>query len=322
MTRCAWWAGILLAGRVAAAGDPDLAAAVRRLGAADFKTREAATEALWSAGTNALPVLTEASRSADPEVAMRARRVLADLQAGITPDTPPAMRELMRRYAGGELAEKQAIATDLVGRSAPEYSVLSRLAATETDQATRLEVFGPALEEPFLRLYELVLRDEIDVIGLERVQHAVRLWEAVAPEDLTVPLLLLPRFEKWGQKEPADALFARALQVQQQRCARQPDHAEGHNNLAWLCAIGRRQLELGREHALRAVALSPRSAPYLDTLAELEFQLGRTARARELIKQAIGLEPEFDYLQQQLQRVEQGDRQSYPPEHELTGPLD
>ncbi len=317
MTCHLWVTSLLLASTALAATERDIADSIRQLGAPDFKTREAATQQLWAAGKDAEAVLELASRSADPEVAQRARRVLADVRSGIGPDTPPAMRDLIRRYRAGDLKEKQAIAAELVAATEPDYKLLSQLAAAEPDHAQRLQVFSPAFEPAFMKFYEVIQLDEVNDVAFGGLMKSVRLWEAVIPEDLAVPLFLLPRLEKWGKKEQAEAVFARALAAQQQVCGRAPQNAEAHNNLAWLCAIGRRQLATGLEHAQQAVVLAPKSAAYIDTLAELEFQMGRTERALELIKQAVELDPDFKYFQQQQKRMEQGDRAAYPPDPEM-----
>ena len=60
---------------------------------------------------------------------------------------------------------------------------------------------------------------------------------------------------------------------------RQPDNPELHNNLAWLAARLHRRLETGLTHANEAIRLAPDQAAYLDTLAEVQFQLGQRDRA-------------------------------------------
>jgi len=82
----------------AAPTDDEISRAVRELGAADFKTREQATTLLRSAGKAAERALEQASQSDDPEVSVRARRLLIEVRMGITPDWPEAMVELALGY--------------------------------------------------------------------------------------------------------------------------------------------------------------------------------------------------------------------------------
>jgi HEAT repeat protein len=49
---------------------------IEDLGSDDFQTREAATAALTEIGEPAVDALTEAAKSADPEVSNRAKRIL------------------------------------------------------------------------------------------------------------------------------------------------------------------------------------------------------------------------------------------------------
>ncbi len=305
----------LLAATLAAAEPPNnFARAIRQLGAADFKAREAATQQLWAAGPAAEPALEQASQSHDPEVAIRARRVLADLRMGIRPDTPPAIRDLLRNYRDGSLDEKQAMVSELVDATEPNDALLGQLSATETNPAQRALIFGTALQPVALAITDLAGQDEPDDVSFNKLMKAVRLWQVVMPEDLSVPVLLLPPLDKWGKKEQADALFAKAFAAQKKLCAQTPLSADADNNLAWLCAVARRELEAALLYAQKAVELAPKSAAYWDTAAEIEFQLGHQARALELIKKAVELEPQFHYFRQQQERMQKGDRKSLPPE--------
>jgi tetratricopeptide (TPR) repeat protein len=87
-------AGLLSSTSLALASDADL---VRQLGGASHAEREAASQALWRRGDEAMPVLRAAAASDDPEIALRAREILRQLDRGIYPDTPPEIAELLRR---------------------------------------------------------------------------------------------------------------------------------------------------------------------------------------------------------------------------------
>ena len=63
--------------------------------------------------------------------------------------------------------------------------------------------------------------------------------------------------------------------------------------------------------------LSPGNAGVLDTLAEVEFQLGHKDEAIATQKKAVALEPKRAYFHKQLKRIEAGDPAAdRPPEND------
>ena len=103
----------------------------------------------------------------------------------------------------------------------------------------------------------------------------------------------------WG-----DATFHR------RRVAESLDHALAQkdadagtlNGLAWTCATGGVHLEQARLAAERAVALEPKNAEILDTLAEVHYRSGNAAKAIEVETQALSLSPNDPYLNDQIAR--------------------
>ena len=71
---------------------------IEELGAEDYEARERASEKLRQMGREALLALAEAAASDDPEVRMRARRILGDLRMGIEPGWPAQAVLLVRHY--------------------------------------------------------------------------------------------------------------------------------------------------------------------------------------------------------------------------------
>jgi tetratricopeptide (TPR) repeat protein len=136
---------------------------------------------------------------------------------------------------------------------------------------------------------------------------------ALLPGSVELPMQLVPELEKHGRKKDADDLFARTLATHEKLCADYPRGAWVHNNLAWLCAACRRNLDAGLEHARTAVELDPDNAGYLDTLAEVHFQRGDRDKAVELMKQCLAKDAKNVYFQKQLKRFEAGDRSAEIP---------
>lgn len=91
-------AGTLVQAAWAASPPEEIAAAVRQLGDDDFRTREKASQFLWEAGQAAEAAVRRAANSDDPEVAVRARRILEKFALGIYPDTPPEVLKLIEEF--------------------------------------------------------------------------------------------------------------------------------------------------------------------------------------------------------------------------------
>jgi tetratricopeptide (TPR) repeat protein len=130
-------------------------------------------------------------------------------------------------------------------------------------------------------------------------------WTAL-PGDALVPIELVPMWDKAGHKKEATELFEKYLAVQEKLCETYPNSTVGHNGAAWLSACCRRNLESAEQHALKAVELAPGNAGILDTLAEVEFQLGHKDKAIAAQKKAVALEPNRAYFRKQLKRIEAG----------------
>ncbi|MDE0835181.1 MAG: hypothetical protein OSA84_02385 [Akkermansiaceae bacterium] len=77
---------------------PNFGDMIRELSSDSFQAREKATRDLWDIGRDALEDLREASRSDDPEMAIRATAVLEKIELRITPETPEVILELIRKY--------------------------------------------------------------------------------------------------------------------------------------------------------------------------------------------------------------------------------
>jgi tetratricopeptide (TPR) repeat protein len=137
----------------------------------------------------------------------------------------------------------------------------------------------------------------------------------VLPWDLDLPIALVPELDRAGHKKEGDHLFARVFTFYEKLCADHPRSGSWHNSLGWLAARCRRRLDGGLEHAREAVALDPKNAGFLDTLAEVHFQRGEKGKAIALMKECIGREPKREYFRKQLRRFEAGDLAAeVPPE--------
>ena len=117
-------------------------AAVVRLGAANPRTREAATRELWAMGKAAEPALREAAEGFDPEVAARARSVLEDFRLGISPGASPVLVESIRLYRDGTPAERRQAMQSLSRSGRDGQRALLHLFAIAPDADTRQQLLN------------------------------------------------------------------------------------------------------------------------------------------------------------------------------------
>jgi tetratricopeptide (TPR) repeat protein len=296
--------------------DDEIARAIKQLGAAEYKKREEASKFLWSAGRAALPALQAAGESSDPEVSLRARQLLVNIQRGISPNTPADVRDLLRRYPAADREGKQAVVLQLLDLGARAYPSIAALADSEPSLQRRVEIFQPALEQLGGWIAQALGGEQPDGEIVPQALAAIRLVQAIVPEDLGVPLQAVTRLDKLGKKKDADEVFETAFAFHQKLGAKAVPNPNPANDLAWLCAVCHRRLDDALTLAQKAVALEPKNPAFLDTLAEVHFQKGNRERALELMKQCIELAPDNNYFRQQRDRFEKGDPTLPPPEPE------
>jgi len=289
--------------------------AVRDLGAADHKTREAATKFLATAGKAAVPELEKAAKSSDPEIRLRAAELLPAARLGVPADFPAELRTALSEYPNANATQKAATITRLAQLGRPARAIILDLARSEPDLETRLTVFGQLLEPVGEELERRLKQENLDDEAIARISEGLEFTQAIIPE-LSVELVprFIQRFDAIGQKKAATDLFDRTYRELDKLCLDVPKDPERHNNIAWLCAIARRRLDDGLKHIAQALAETPDVAPLLDTQAELYFQKGDPKRALELIEKAIDRDPNMAYLRQQRDRIKKGDPSVPPPE--------
>ncbi len=133
------------------------------------------------------------------------------------------------------------------------------------------------------------------------------LAQAAMPGDSQLAIDMVPKLDEAGEKGPADELFERIYAVEEQVCREFPDSPRARNNLAWLAARCNRRLDAALVHAGKATAAEPDNPAYLDTLAEVHYRRGEAAKAIELARRCMELEPDRQYYEQQLKRFEAGE---------------
>ncbi|HWC91010.1 MAG TPA: hypothetical protein VG433_15180, partial [Pirellulales bacterium] len=116
-------------------------------------------------------------------------------------------------------------------------------------------------------------------------------FEAV-PGDVELPIALVPLLEAAGRNDAAEQVFERTYRFYQDILRRFPRSSYHLNSAAWLAAVCHRRLDEALEISKQAVALEPQRWAYLDTLAEVFFQLGDRDQALVWAAKAGTVEPD------------------------------
>lgn len=167
--------------------------AVRLLGARDFRERERASRVLWAVGEGvAGPALRRAAAGADPEVALRARKILSDFEFGLAPDTPVPVAELVARYRAGDPAVKQSVVGALAGQGERGVRVLLKLWGAEKARNPAMHAaIGAVLAQRAAETAAVLLADGQRDLAKELLAAACRnAQQADAPRHYAALLLL------------------------------------------------------------------------------------------------------------------------------------
>lgn len=128
-------------------------------------------------------------------------------------------------------------------------------------------------------------------------------WET-SPNDVRLAEELAPLLDQAQRRADADKLFNETFDSMSRVLTEYPNSAFHRNNMAWVAARCRRRLDEALEHASRAVELSPESASYFDTLAEVHFQRGNREEAVKNSQRAVSISPRYKPFQVQLHRFQ------------------
>lgn len=141
--------------------------------------------------------------------------------------------------------------------------------------------------------------------NVEEALKALQLYWELTPGNASIGEELLPLLEEAGRPKEAREYYDKTREYALEACRVFPRSAMAHNNLAWLDARSRRQLEEAKKHAETAISIRPETAAYIDTLAEVYFAMGNREKALELSDQAVVLTPEDKELLGQRKRFQE-----------------
>lgn len=136
-----WVASATPEGTGLPAAEKSLGLLIQDLSDARYRTREEASQNIWQIGETAIPALEKAAKGSDPEAAYRARELIRKIHLQITPETDPAVTQLVERYEKAPLDEKVVIFDKLNRKRA--WRQILKLFASETDGETQFRIQGP-----------------------------------------------------------------------------------------------------------------------------------------------------------------------------------
>jgi tetratricopeptide (TPR) repeat protein len=139
---------------------------------------------------------------------------------------------------------------------------------------------------------------------------------SVMPGNLELAIDLVPDLDRAGRKKEADEIYGRVKAAYEGALKDFGSSPELRNSLAWTMANCNRDLDAAVTHAKKAVEVAPKTAGYIDTLAEVYFRQKDRAKALELMKQCAALEPTNPYYRKQLERFEKKPFDSPLPDEE------
>lgn len=156
----------------------DVQLAIKELGHANFRVRQAATARLWSFGRHAEQALKDASKSEDLEVAKRAADLFGKVRYGIKPDTPREVVSQIRIFRDGDQRAKYTIVNELIKSNRLE--MLTRLMRNVEDE-TQLQYLANTISYQTRRLVGSLKDDDDDAFQqLEELLKILAESDAVA----------------------------------------------------------------------------------------------------------------------------------------------
>jgi tetratricopeptide (TPR) repeat protein len=189
-----------------------------------------------------------------------------------------------------------------------DVASLFRTGATFMDGSAYLHVPEQARTYRIKALFNAGKREEAFALAREGME--------AMPNNVDLVIGFVPELDRAGRKQEADEFYGRLKKTYEAGIKDYPNSPELRNSLAWTMVNCNRDLSEARLHAEKAVAQSPKSASYLDTLAEIRFRQQDRAAALEMMKRCSLLEPSNPYYRKQLERFEKKPFDSPPPDEE------
>ncbi len=134
--------------------------------------------------------------------------------------------------------------------------------------------------------------------AIQLLEHCHR----IAISDGSLADYFFPALRKAGLKTEHDKWFRESWDYVRGEISRFPEDDHLRNTAAWFASRAARELETAEKDIIKALALNPDQAAYLDTMAEIQFAKGNRAKAVEWSNRALELAPADDQIRRQSAR--------------------
>ena len=136
----------------------------------------------------------------------------------------------------------------------------------------------------------------------EKALKFLRESHRVMPNNSLLGEKVYPKFDKKGYHREVTELYEISRDSLLKRLEYLPDSCQLRNELAWMCSLVNRDIDLALKLSSESVEMRPESAAYIDTLANVYFAKGDRAKAIELSQRALGLMPFDEELLGQMEK--------------------
>lgn len=144
--------------------------------------------------------------------------------------------------------------------------------------------------------------------NVEMAKREVALISQYLPYDVDLPIAIHEKATSAAIKALEEPLYLKSRDRHRALIKSYPESAWLRNSAGWLMACCQKDLDEAVVHATKATQLEAEKAGYWDTLAEAQFQAGKSAEATVSIKRAVELNPQKPYYKRQVKRIQAGDR--------------
>ena len=136
----------------------------------------------------------------------------------------------------------------------------------------------------------------------EKALHLLRESHTIMPNNSLLGEDVYPKFDQKGYHREVTALYEISRDKLLERLEYLPDSCQLRNELAWMCSLVNRDIDLAMKLSKESVEMRPHSAAYIDTLANVYFAKGDRGKAIALSERAVGLMPFDEELLGQLEK--------------------
>jgi uncharacterized Ntn-hydrolase superfamily protein len=201
------------------------------------------------------------------------------------------------RETQGEMAERLLAALDAAQAAGGDKRGM---------QSAALLVVRPSATRPQFKERYVDLRVEDHKTPIKELRRLLEIQEGFHGADNH--FTYAEEYEAAGRADLASHERERVAEILRRALARSERDASMLNGLAWACATHDLYLGEAVKAAERAASIEPRNVDILDTLAEIYFRQGNTAKAIEVESRAATIDPKSQYLKDQIDRFRRASR--------------